>query len=234
MDQKKPNVGMDIAIVFVSAVLLMTVSFGRTERHGSASAPVHGSPHVLIDAGHGGADGGAQAADGTLEKDINLAVSGSLGDLLRVMGYTVSHTRTADQMIHTEGNSLRERKVSDMKNRLALVEQADLTVSIHQNKFPQTQYSGAQVFYGTATAESGRFAESVRQSIVSLLQPNNTRELKKGDSNIYLLSNATRPIVLVECGFLSNLSELALLKTSEYQHRMAFAIAGGILTAGGL
>ncbi len=219
---------MDIAIVLVCAALLFTVSFGYAQRR-AVSAQSDSCTRVLIDAGHGGADGGAEAADGMLEKTINLAIAQPLGDLLQVMGCAVSYTRTADEMICTEGNSLRERKVSDMRNRLALVEQADITVSIHQNKFPQTQYSGTQVFYGTADEKSRIVADAIRTEVLSLLQPHNTRELKKGDKNIYLLYNATRPIVLVECGFLSNPTELGKLKTRDYQRSMAFAIAGGIL-----
>ncbi len=218
----------DIAIVLVCAAIVLTVSFGFAERRGAAAQLPH-KMHVLIDAGHGGADGGAEAADGTLEKTINLAIAQPLGELLQVMGCAVSYTRTTDVMIHTEGDSLRERKVSDMRNRLALAQQADLTVSIHQNKFPQAQYSGTQVFYGVKAAQSRAVADAIRTQVLSLLQPQNTRELKKGDASIYLLSEVTRPIVLVECGFLSNPAELAKLKTEEYRRCLAFAIAGGIL-----
>ncbi len=226
--KQRLSAASDAAIVLVCAALALTVLFGVTARR-SVGTVAATQPQIVIDAGHGGADGGAEAADGTPEKTINLAIAKPLGDLLQVMGYAVSYTRTEDVMIHTEGDTLRERKVSDMRNRLAIVEQADVTVSIHQNKFPQTQYSGAQVFYGTGAAESQTLAESIRGEILSLLQPHNTRELKRGDSTVYLLSKATRPIVLVECGFLSNPSELAKLKTPEYQRQMAFAIAGGIL-----
>ena len=218
----------DIMIVLVSVALMVTVAFGMTERRG-VSARVNTSPHILIDAGHGGADGGAEGADGTTEKHINLAIARPLGELLRVMGYTVSYTRTEDTMVDAVGDTLRERKVSDMKNRLSLIEQADMTVSIHQNKFPQTQYSGAQVFYGTGSADSRALAESIRSSVIALLQPTNTRELKQGDGSVYLLKQATQPLVLVECGFLSNETEREKLKTREYQLQMAFAVAVGVL-----
>ena len=184
----------------------------------------------MIDAGHGGEDGGASAADGTLEKSINLAVALPLGDLLHVMGFDVSQTRTEDVMICSEGNTLRERKVSDIKNRLARIEQADVAVSIHQNKFPQSQYYGAQMFYAPANENSKVLAESVRSSVISLLQPSNTRELKKGEETVYLLKHATKPWVLVECGFLSNEQECAKLKTMEYQRQLAFAVASGIFS----
>lgn len=218
---------MDAAIALVGAAVVMTVAFGVTERRG-ISARLYDSPHILIDAGHGGEDGGAEGADGTLEKDINLAISRPLGDLLQVMGYTVFYTRTDDTMVNASGDTLRERKVSDIRNRLSMIEQADMTVSIHQNKFSQTQYSGTQVFYGTGSADSQVLASSIRSSVLSLLQPENTRELKKGDSSVYLLKHATKPFVLVECGFLSNEAEREKLKLREYQRQMAFAIAGGI------
>ena len=160
---------------------------------------------------------------------MNLAVSLPLRDLLTVMGYTVTMTRTEDVMINTEGDSLRERKVSDMKNRLQLVEAADVTVSIHQNNFTQPQYSGTQIFYSTNTEDSRVLAESVRTQVVSMLQPDNTRELKRGTSDVYLLHRATQPMILVECGFLSNTAELAKLKDSDYQRQLAFAVAAGTI-----
>ena len=97
-------------------------------------------PLILLDPGHGGADGGAVAPDGTQEKDLNLAISLPLADMLRVMGYQVSLTRTTDEMVGGVGSTMRERKVNDIKNRLAQAEQATVTVSIHQNKFTQSQY----------------------------------------------------------------------------------------------
>lgn len=219
---------IDIALVVLGTAVIVTTAFGVTERRSAAAKPST-SPHVLIDAGHGGEDGGAEGADGTLEKDINLAIALPLGDLLRVMGYTVSHTRMADTMVNAEGDTLRERKVSDIKNRLSMIQQADMTVSIHQNKFPQTQYSGAQVFYGTGSTESQELATTIRAAILTLLQPKNTRELKKSDGSVYLLKHATQPLVLVECGFLSNEAERERLKTREYQLQMAFAVAAGVL-----
>ena len=219
---------MDIAIVMVSAAIIIVAAFGVTERRG-VSAHASASPHILIDAGHGGEDGGAEGADGTLEKHINLAIARPLGDLLRVMGYTVSYTRTEDTMVSAVGDTLRERKVSDIRNRLLMIQQADMTISIHQNKFPQTQYSGTQVFYGTGSADSRVLAAAIRSSVLSLLQPQNTRELKQGDGSVYLLKHATQPLVLVECGFLSNEAEREKLKTREYQLQMAFAIAVGVV-----
>lgn len=220
---------IDAAIVVVSCGLLLSLAFGVVQRRGTGGNVSSEAPHVLIDPGHGGDDGGAVAADGTMEKAINLPVSLALRDLLRVMGFSVSMTRDTDTMIHTEGTSLRERKVSDMKNRLAMIEAADLTVSIHQNKFEQSRYYGTQVFYSGNNDSSRELAEAVRSSVVELLQPDNTRPLKQGTQDVYLLSHATKPMILVECGFLSNQAELQKLKDSTYQRQMAFAVMGGVL-----
>lgn len=219
----------DIAIVLLCGALIFTVAWGITDRRAVQTVGTE-APCILIDPGHGGADGGAEAPDGTLEKDLNLAVSLPLRDVLTVMGYTVQMTRTADVMLNTEGETLRERKVSDIHNRLAMVESADLTVSIHQNKFAQSQYYGTQIFYSPNTDESRVLADSVREQVVGMLQPENTRELKRGTADVYLLHHATRPMILVECGFLSNQTELAKLKDAAYQRQMAFAVAAGVMT----
>ena len=185
---------------------------------------------ILVDPGHGGADGGASAADGTLEKDVNLAISLPLADMLRFLGYPVEMTRETDCSIHDpDVTTLKNQKVSDMKNRLKLYNASRLTISIHENQFPQTQYFGTQIFYGTNSGESKLLADCVRTSVIGLLQPDNTRELKKGTKDIYLLHNAEVPVILVECGFLSNTGELQKLKNPSYQQDMAYAIVGGVL-----
>lgn len=225
---KRGTTATDAAIVMLSAVILMVVALGVVDRRAVVATPER-TVHILIDAGHGGADGGAVAADGTQEKDINLPVSLALRDLLTVMGYTVTTTRDTDVMLNTEGNTLRERKVSDLHNRLQLVQQADLTISIHQNKFEQEKYDGTQVFYSANHPHSKVMAQRVQASVVSLLQPNNTRPLKAGDDNVYLLKHAQTPMILVECGFLSNVAEREKLKDPHYQRQMAFAIGGGVM-----
>lgn len=210
-------------------VLGLLAAVSRVHRADQAMATAEPS-YILIDAGHGGGDGGAVAADGTLEKDINLAISRPLADLLRVFGYTVKTTRDTDVSIHDAGvTGLKNQKISDIHNRLELVQGSLATVSIHQNQFPQTQYSGAQVFYAPGYPAGEGLAAAVRESILALLQPDNTRPLKKGSDDVYLLKHATVPTVLVECGFLSNVAEREQLKTGEYQRQMAFAIAGGVL-----
>ena len=216
----------DAAIALVCGAIVLTTAAGVTERRQTAATS---APYILIDAGHGGEDGGAVAADGTVEKEINLAVALPLRDLLSVMGFSVVMTRETDTMLHGGEATLRERKVADMKRRLDMVQTARLTVSLHQNKFEQTKYSGTQVFYSPNAPESREIAQAIQETVVSLLQPHNTRPLKAGDSTVYLLHRATAPIVLVECGFLSNKAECEKLKTRAYQRQMAFAVAGGVM-----
>jgi N-acetylmuramoyl-L-alanine amidase len=192
-------------------------------------------PVILIDPGHGGADGGATGVDGTGEKDVNLAVSRTLAAMLWVMGQEVRMTRVDDRSVHSpEAGTLREQKVSDMHNRLAMYEQASLVVSIHQNQFTEGKYSGAQVFYAPKNEQSRVLATHIRERVLALLQPENKRELKRADDSLFLLSNATVPVALVECGFLSNPEECRKLADPTYQRQMAFAVAGGILAFRGL
>ncbi|MDD2361770.1 MAG: N-acetylmuramoyl-L-alanine amidase [Oscillospiraceae bacterium] len=200
---------------------------------------IHSSKHqndaqtekvLLIDPGHGGRDGGASASDGTVEKNINLAISLPLADMLRIFGYPVGMTRVNDRMVcDSELVPLRQQKISDMKNRLKKYNSSRLTISIHQNHFSQSQYHGTQIFYGKQNEESRLLAASIRQIVLDKLQPQNTRELKKATKDIYLLSNATTPAIIIECGFLSNSTELSKLKDEEYQQNMACAIACGVL-----
>jgi N-acetylmuramoyl-L-alanine amidase len=161
---------------------------------------------------------------------VNLAIGTGLAELLRILGFEVRMTREDDRSIHdASAGSLREQKVSDMHNRLAMYNQASLVISIHQNQFPQAQYHGTQVFYAPLNSDSKRLGESIRANVIALLQPQNTRELKKGEKSLYLLSNATPPTALVECGFLSNPEECAKLNNADYRRQMAFAVAGGLL-----
>lgn len=186
---------------------------------------------VVIDAGHGGEDSGA-VANSVLEKDINLEIALKLRDMLKASGIEVKMIRESDVSIYdTASGTIRERKVSDLKNRVEIVNnnKKNILVSIHQNKFEQSKYSGAQMFYSTNNDKSQILAENIRKSITGLIQPENKRELKKGGSDIYLLNKAAVPAVIVECGFISNEEEAKNLSNEEYQSKIAFAIYCGIL-----
>ena len=186
---------------------------------------------VVIDPGHGGEDGGAVVGD-VFEKDINLKIAKILKELLDVSGIQTIMTRTEDVSIYDEGaDSLRKKKCSDLTNRLKIANENEnaVFVSIHQNKFPQTKYWGAQVFYGRKNEHSKELAEQLQNTVVKLLQPNNKRNIKPVKDNVYLIYNAKTPAVLCECGFMSNKDEIALLKDENYQKKMAFSIYAGIL-----
>lgn len=183
---------------------------------------------VLIDPGHGGFDGGTVAEDGTLEKHLNLAVALCLRDLLYVCGVPVEMTRKTDVGLEADSTtSIRNRKVSDMRRRLELYDEAALVISVHQNHFSVPKYCGTQLFYSVNHPDSVVLAEYIRGAVVDWIQPQNTRELKKATDSIFLLSHTQTPAVLVECGFLSNPDERNKLKTPAYQQQLAFAVAAG-------
>ncbi len=187
---------------------------------------------VIIDAGHGGPDGGTSAADGTLEKDINLQIAIKLNEILDSMGIKTLMTRNEDVSIHDEtAETIRQKKVSDIKNRLKMINETEeaVFVSIHQNHFSNSKYSGTQVFYSKNHPHSQTLANYIRLPIISNLQPENSREIKQSGSEIYLLYHAKNPAVMVECGFLSNENETQKLKKNQYQQKLAFLIALGIV-----
>ncbi|CCX38998.1 putative N-acetylmuramoyl-L-alanine amidase CwlD [Clostridium sp. CAG:1013] len=187
---------------------------------------------IVIDAGHGGEDGGAVGVNGLVEKDINLAIALALAEDLKANNFDVVLVRDGDYSVGDQSlSTVAERKRSDTKRRVSLVEETGdcLLVSIHQNQFSQSQYSGAQMFYSPNNEESAQLAECIRQSVVSSLQPENTRQNKEAGEEIYLLTHCQVPAVLVECGFLSNPQEADLLGQESYQNDMAAAIYNGII-----
>lgn len=202
-----------------------------------SSAPIDAPEHrefptILIDAGHGGIDGGAVANDGTQEQYINLQIALELEKQLNVLGFRTEMTRRDQNSIHDSSKtSIRQQKISDIHNRMQLLNRLPncILVSIHQNKFQDKTQWGTQVFYSPNTTESAMLADSIQTSCVRLLQPENHRKSKKSTSSIYLLYKAKKPAVLVECGFISNEEELKFLKDTTYQKQVAFAIAMGIL-----
>lgn len=210
-------------ILFVSAFAVLA----DKESEISDSRPV-----IIIDAGHGGFDGGAVAQDGTVEKDINLKIAIKVEEFLKVNGFKVIMTRTEDRGTEDNSNAqISERKKSDMQNRLKLIENnsSAVYISIHLNKFTTSAASGTQVFYSANNKKSKVLAQKIQSSIIEMLQKDNDRVIKPGGNNSYLLKKATIPAVIVECGFLSNKRELELLKSDEYQTKISFAIASGIL-----
>ena len=188
-------------------------------------------PTVIIDAGHGGFDGGAVKGE-FLEKDINLQLALSLECFFKAFGFNVIMTCTTDSGTQDEGlSTIRAKKVSDINNRLALVEntQIECFISLHQNIFSDERYCGTQVFFAKSNPSSEIFANSIQNFVKTNIQPQNTREVKACDKNIYLMYHTTKPAVLVECGFMSNANELKLLLDKDYQNKLNFCILNGIL-----
>lgn len=183
---------------------------------------------VVIDAGHGGFDSGKVGVDGTLEKDINLSIAKKLEELLTAADIHVILTRTEDNGLYEESSTNKKRQ--DMTNRASLMNQAnaDCIVSIHQNSYPQESIDGAQVFYYTGSEKGKTLAALIQDSLISRADPANHRVEKPNDS-YYLLKNVSAPIVIVECGFLSNWAESKKLVDDTYQQKLAWAIHLGIL-----
>ena len=187
-------------------------------------------PTVIIDPGHGGMDGGA-TDNNIIEKDINLAVSLNLRDLLSIQGFRVIMTREDDRSLHDDGlNEIARQKRSDMYHRLSVIESNPnaVFISIHQNKFEQHSSKGAQIFYSPNHPDSQKLAKSIQDSFRTLLQPNNHREIKEAQNNLFLLYESQIPAVMVECGFISNPEEAAKLQTEDYQKQVAFAVYQGL------
>ncbi len=218
------------AAILLAAALLMSGMFTSVAPTAAEDTHDRKLTCVVIDAGHGGEDGGAVSADGLYEKDVNLAVAFALRDLLEMNDIPVVLTRDEDILLYDRNVDYQGRKkVLDLAARKTIADNSGdcLFVSIHMNAFPQTQYSGTQVWYGTKDPLSESVAADIQKSAL-LLQPENHRKIKAAGSNIYLLDKITAPCVLVECGFLSNPEEAALLADLDYQKALAFIIFSGV------
>lgn len=185
-------------------------------------------PAVVIDAGHGGADPGKVGPDGCLEKEINLQIACRLQYYLEQAGVSVMMTREADQGLY--GDAEKQRNMTDLRNRCRLINghEPDLAVSIHQNSFPDSAVSGGQIFYHPDSPEGKRLAELLQKRFTYVSGADNRRQAKANDS-YYLLRNVDCPLVIAECGFLSNPEEMRLLQEADYQDRMAWTLHMGVL-----
>lgn len=218
-----------LAVAMLLCLVLLSGLFVTGEKSVNVSAKATQRYTVIIDAGHGGFDGGAVAFDGTLEKDLNLSVALKLDSVLKIMGYDTVLVRDTDVSTADDKGTERSQKVSDIKARLRLTEKYKdaLFVSIHMNKYTSPQPHGAQVFYSQVDG-SKELAECIQRSITAGVQTDNKRVVKKTTKDIYLLYHAVIPSVIAECGFISNPDDLLKLKSDEYQMKMAAAIAAGI------
>ncbi len=204
-------------------VCVAIASFGsRSVTVSMQAGPVQRMHTIVIDAGHGGIDGGATSCTGILESRFNLQIALKLEDLLHLLGYDTVMIRRTDTSVYTEGNTIAAQKVSDLKERVRIANETEnaILISIHQNTFSDRRYAGAQVFYGPSEG-SLELAQIMQEKL-----PGRRRECKKTES-IYLLQNIECPGVLIECGFLSNHAEEALLRDDNYQQKLCAMIAAG-------
>ena len=214
--------------VCLLAMVVMAVKYGSIHVTGSGDAYIKETPVVVVDAGHGGTDPGKVGVDGSLEKDINLAVAERLKTYLEQDDVKVIMTRETDTGLYSETDS--RKKMADMKKRCEIIEEsgADLVVSIHQNSYHEEPVSGGQVFYYRDSSKGKALAEILQDRFDYVLGDQN-RRLPKANGNYYLLLHVKCPIVIVECGFLSNRKEAALLNSGEYQDKLAYTIHMGIM-----
>ena len=188
---------------------------------------------LILDAGHGGEDGGAVSITGVPESQINLAIVLKLRDVLGLYGVAPVVLREEDISLHdSEAGTLREKKRSDLKNRVAMVEEIEggTLLSIHQNTYPGSRYHGTHVFYAP-TEGSQKLAEHFQNSIKTALQPDNERAVKQIPDTVYIMNHVTCPAILIECGFLTNPGEEALLRDEDYQRKLSAVIAAAWMTA---
>ena len=222
----------DLLLLFLCLCILGAASYLGRNQVVSVSASVPEEGRILIlDAGHGGEDGGASSAGGSRESDINLNIVLKTEALMAFFGVRTELTRDQDRSMHSDGSlTLHEKKVSDLKNRVELVNSIPnaMLISVHQNYFTDSRYGGAQVFY--SVGDVGRqWGEGTQEVLRQVLNPNNDRAAKSIPDNIYLFSHISCPAILVECGFLSNGEEASLLLTDAYQRKISLALAGAYL-----
>ena len=182
---------------------------------------------VIIDAGHGGEDGGTSSASGLIEKDLNLDIAFTLRDMLQANGINVVMTREDDRLLYDRNVDFHGRKkVLDLAARLSVAQSTEnaIFVSIHMNAFSDPKYSGLQVWYSPNGEEAYDLAKKIQTNTHGMLQPQNDRKVKKATSKIFLLDKAVCPAVLVECGFLSNTHEADLLSSTEYRQKLCFVL----------
>lgn len=219
-----------LGIVLLTASFCILISSAvRFNLAATASAEASSPVTIIVDAGHGGEDGGTQSASGVLESKINLDISLRLEQLLAFSGIKPLMLRSSDTALYSENcHSFSEKKVSDLKNRVSMVNAVTngVLVSIHQNHFSESKYSGAQVFYNGSDG-SRQLAELMQSSLRCTLNPNNDRMIKKA-SSIYLMEHTECTGILIECGFLSNQNEAYLLQQPSYQMKIAGAICAAL------
>lgn len=222
----------DTWIVFAPFYLLVVIVFLGIAQMGSNTIttihqqrPVEREHRIVIDAGHGGIDGGATSYTGVLESHINLEIALRLEDMLHLLGYDTVMIRRTDESIYTQGSTIAAQKVSDLKERVRITNETEgaILISLHQNTYSDSRYRGAQVFYADGN-DSRKMAQALQQNLVSVLNPGSLRKTKP-TKGVYLMEHITCPGILIECGFLTNPEEEALLRNPVYQKKLCAVIA---------
>ncbi|MBO7302745.1 MAG: N-acetylmuramoyl-L-alanine amidase [Clostridia bacterium] len=223
------------SVVSLAAFLLLSLNKQKNndkkEELPQAEEPTPNLPTVVIDAGHGGEDGGAIGKNGAYEKDVNLAIALKLKEKLCALGIPCALTRSTDVLLYDRNVDYEGRKKKlDLLSRKEFAEKYEnaVFISIHQNSYPKEQYSGFQVYFSPNDPTSRELAISLERNVRDALQPNNRRVCKEADSSIYLLDKLCCPAVLIECGFLSNPEECRLLCEEEYQDKLCEAVSESI------
>ena len=219
-----------IYILLLGGIILGTIYTDTAITTFAENRPISDRKTVIIDAGHGGVDGGTTSCTGVLESHLNLEISLRLNDLMHLLGIQTYMIRTTDDSVYTSGNSISEKKISDLKERVRIANNTSdaLLISIHQNYFPDDRYSGGQVFYA-ATEGSKDLAVQLQSALKQTINPGSNRNSKPSD-HIYLMSHVSVTAVLIECGFLSNPQEEAKIRDSQYQKELCAVICATVST----
>ena len=224
---RERRTGLLMAALVLTAAVLLGHS-GRVREAASSGVKSRNPATVIIDAGHGGDDPGKIGVDGVREKELNLAMALRLRELLEQQDLDVVMTREDNEGLYDR--NVANKKAQDMRNRCAMInqEQPACVVSIHQNSYHAESVHGAQVFYYKTSRESRKLAEILQKELVRVVEPENHRKAKANDT-YYLLKKTEVPVVIVECGFLSNWEECAKLQDEEYQEKLMWAVHLGVL-----
>lgn len=217
-----------VVVYGLTAAMILSIILGGKRATQTFSEERGAQWCIVLDAGHGGEDGGATSCTGVLESGINLEITLRLRDLLHLLGRETRMIRTSDISVYTKGGSIAQKKMSDLKERVRIVNSTPnaMLLSIHQNNFSDSRYSGAQVFYAD-TQGSERLAKVLQCALISSLNKGSNRKCKKSDG-VYLMEHISCPGILVECGFLSNTEEEARLRSRDYQQKLCCVIASTV------
>ena len=229
----KKRITLILSGIFLSVFVFILTTGNAEEQNkyiSTVSLPASGKT-IVIDAGHGVPDEGAQSSNGTTEAETNLKIALKLQNLLEQSGCTVILTRSDENAIYDiDSKTLKQKKISDIKNRVKIGNEssADIFISIHLNKIPQSQYDGWQTFYKEGSEDGARLAKTIQENLNKTIQKENNRIAKTIDK-VYIIKYVEIPTTIVECGFLSNPNEEKLLLEDEYQNKLAWGIYNGII-----